>query len=228
MRNLYLYRLRYVYLLVMIVWCVGTPVLAQKTCVVASAEDHVPIREALIHTDNNHWARTDYRGYFTMKYQFDSATVSRTGYVKTTIYLKNLPDTVFLLPEAKQIGEVEVWGKSQENAKSMSDQSTKEATEAGKNAALGHTQVLRFDMEGLFDGRGRRDRRHMKKAQQVFNDIEEASVKEDPIEAAYKNEMARKNNGSAELEKQDATKEKSEEKQKKLQISIESSASISK
>ena len=29
---------------------------AQKTCVIASAEDHVPIREALIHTDNNHWA----------------------------------------------------------------------------------------------------------------------------------------------------------------------------
>ena len=32
---------------------------AQKTCVIASAEDHVPIREALIHTDNNHWARTE-------------------------------------------------------------------------------------------------------------------------------------------------------------------------
>ena len=37
-------------------------VYAQKTCVIASAEDHVPIREALIHTNNNHWARTDYRG----------------------------------------------------------------------------------------------------------------------------------------------------------------------
>ena len=54
--------------------------LAQKTCVIASAEDHVPIREALIHTNNNHWARTDYRGYWTMRYQFDSATVSKPGY----------------------------------------------------------------------------------------------------------------------------------------------------
>ena len=92
---------------------------AQKTCVIASAEDHVPIREALIHTDNNHWARTDYRGYFTMKYQFDSATVSKQGYLKTTIYLKNLPDTVFLLPESQQLGTVEVWGKNQQHVRDM-------------------------------------------------------------------------------------------------------------
>lgn len=70
-------------------------VMAQKTCVVANAEDHVPIREALIHTNNNHWARTDYRGYWSMKYQFDSATVSKSGFLKTTVYLKELPDTVF-------------------------------------------------------------------------------------------------------------------------------------
>ena len=78
-------------------------VYAQKTCVIASAEDHVPIREALIHTNNNHWARTDYRGYWSMKYQFDSATVSKSGFLKTTVYLKELPDTVFLIPESTQL-----------------------------------------------------------------------------------------------------------------------------
>lgn len=49
-------------MIVLICWAV-VMVRAQKTCVIANAEDHVPVREALIHTDNNHWARTDYRGY---------------------------------------------------------------------------------------------------------------------------------------------------------------------
>ena len=98
-------------MIVLVCWAVAM-VRAQKTCVIANAEDHVPVREALIHTDNNHWARTDYRGYWTMKYQFDSATVSKPGFLKTTIYLKNLPDTVFLLPQSHQLREVEVWGEN--------------------------------------------------------------------------------------------------------------------
>ncbi len=90
----------------------GQAAYAQKTCVIASAENHVPIREALIHTNNNHWARTDYRGYWTMRYQFDSATVSKPGFMKATIRYKEPPDTLFLLPDAKQLGEVTVWGKN--------------------------------------------------------------------------------------------------------------------
>ena len=77
---------------------------------------------SLIHTNNNHWARTDYRGYWNMRYQFDSATVSKPGYIKATIRYQELPDTVFLLPEAKQIGEVTVWGKNQEHIDNMEEQ----------------------------------------------------------------------------------------------------------
>lgn len=106
-------------------------VMAQKTCVVANAEDHVPIREALIHTNNNHWARTDYRGYWSMKYQFDSATVSKSGFLKTTVYLKELPDTVFLIPESTQLGTVEVWGKDQQHVKDMEDQVQQAASMIG-------------------------------------------------------------------------------------------------
>lgn len=212
---------------------------AQKTCVIANAEDHVPIREALIHTDNNHWARTDYRGYWSMKYQFDSATVSKQGFLKTTVYLKNLPDTVFLLPERKQIDEVEVWGKSQENAKSMSGQGMKEAAEAGKLANLGKTQLLRFDTEKLVDGRARRDRRHLKKAHDVLSEFDKETG--DPIENAYENEMERRHEKSQSQNAKKPISKKSEKKktekevvdydaneQKSLHISVESSASFSK
>ena len=73
-------RRKYIQLLTaLLLLLIGQEARAQKTCVIASAENHVPIREALIHTNNNHWARTDYRGYWSMRYQFDSATVSKPG-----------------------------------------------------------------------------------------------------------------------------------------------------
>lgn len=228
------------YLLVLLVaLMVASLAKAQKTCVIANAEDHVPIREALIHTDNNHWARTDYRGYWTMKYQFDSATVSKQGFLKTTVYLKNLPDTVFLLPESHQVKEVEVWGKGNENAKSVSGQGMAAAAEAGKLANMGKTQLVRFDVEGLADGRARRDRRHLKKAQNVLDNLDKETG--DPIENAYEAEMGRIREESQtqkskkreqKLPKKKDSEEDSEklksEEQKSLHISVESSASFSK
>lgn len=157
---------------------------AQKACVIANAENHVPLREALIHTDRNHWARTDYRGYFTMKYAFDSATVSKPGFVKTTIYYKNLPDTVFLLPETQQLGTVEVWGKDQEHVGQMELQIQQAATEAAP-AVTG----VSMDMLGWMDRRGARDRKHLKKAKKVFSEMEE---KKDPIEQAYEEATGKK------------------------------------
>ncbi len=156
--------------------------MAQKTCVIASAEDHVPIREALIHTDNNHWARTDYRGYFTMRYEFDSATVSKPGFVKATIYLKNLPDTVFMLPEAKQIGEVTVWGKNQEHIKKMEEGVQDAASEIPQQSGVS------FDFANMIDKRGRRDHKHMKEAQKIFRQMD----CKDPIVAAYEKATGKK------------------------------------
>lgn len=149
---------------------------AQKTCVIASAEDHVPLREALIHTNNNHWARTDYRGYWTMRYQFDSATVSKPGFLKATIRYKELPDTVFLLPESKQIGEVTVWGKNQEHVEKMEQQIQDKV-----NSIPSSPGGIGFDAFGWMDKQGRRDRKHKEQAQKIFKQMD----KKDPIVSAY-------------------------------------------
>lgn len=156
---------------------------AQKTCVIASAEDHIPIREALIHTNNNHWARTDYRGYFEMKYQFDSATVSKQGYLKTTIYLKNLPDTVFLLPESKQLGTVEVWGKNQQHVRDMEGQVSESASQYGAPSA-----GVSFDLANMLDRRGRRDQKHLKNAKKLMSEYD----RKDPIVSAYEKATGKK------------------------------------
>lgn len=157
---------------------------AQKSCVIANAENHVPLREAIIHTNTNHWARTDYRGYFTMKYPFDSATVSKSGFLKTTIYYETLPDTLFLLPETQQLGTVEVWGKDQEHVRKMEEQTN----EAVKNMLQPITGIG-FDAFGWMDRQGRRDRKHLKKARRIFAEMEQ---KKDPIEDAYEKATGKK------------------------------------
>ena len=209
---------RMILIFVVLLAMIGQVAYAQKTCVIASAEDHVPIREALIHTNNNHWARTDYRGYWTMRYQFDSATVSKPGYVKATIRYKELPDTVFLLPEAKQLGEVTVWGKNQENVDKVKSQACQEAVEAGRNAALGHTRLVGFDLGNVMDRQGRRDQKHLKEARKVFSKMEN----KDPLINAYekatgkkyelKNPINLSANKKGTLEKQDETRQESSEK----------------
>lgn len=172
---------RAAFLCLCLLWMVGAR--AQKTCVVASAEDHVPIREALVHTNNNHWARTDYRGYFTMRYSFDSATVSKPGYMKTTIYLKNLPDTVFMLPEARQIGEVTVWGKNQEHVRQL-EQNIQDKVNSIPTSPTG----IGFNAFGWMDKQGRRDRKHLKQAQKIFKEMEH----KDPIVSAYEQATGKK------------------------------------
>lgn len=170
-------------MIVLVCWAVAM-VRAQKTCVIANAEDHVPVREALIHTDNNHWARTDYRGYWTMKYQFDSATVSKPGFLKTTIYLKNLPDTVFLLPQSHQLREVEVWGENMPGIKGIQNDAHRQAEIGGANAPSGAS----FDLAKMLDKRGRRDSKHLREAQKIFGEMD----RKDPIVAAYEKATGKK------------------------------------
>lgn len=179
MRTLLLYTLLYLGVLM-----AATPAMAQKTCVIADAETHVPIRDALVHTDNGVWARTDYRGYFTIKYPFDSAEVSKKGYVSTTIYLENLPDSVFLLPEAQQLTTVEVWGKANESINHMADQIQEEVAEQPR-AVTG----IGFDLGGLFDQRARRDRKHLKKAKELMRQMDGQG---DPVIEEYEQATGRK------------------------------------
>lgn len=172
-----------IYFAVMTLCLQFSAVQAQKTCVIANAEDHLPLREALIHTDNNHWARTDYRGYWTMKYAFDSATVSKHGFLKTTIRYKELPDTVFLLPQRLQINEVTVWGKDQEHVDEM-EQLIKKKIKQEPRPITG----IGFNALGWLDKRGNRDRKHLKKAKGILQKMD----RKDPIIAAYEQAMGKK------------------------------------
>lgn len=174
---------RIILIITVLLAMLGQVAYAQKTCVIASAENHVPIREALVHTNNNHWARTDYRGYWTMRYQFDSATVSKPGFMKATIRYKELPDTLFLLPDAKQLGEVTVWGKNQEGIKNM-EEDIQEKINSLPTLSAG----IGFDAFGWMDKQGKRDKKHLQQAKKVFEKMEH----KDPVVAAYEKATGKK------------------------------------
>ena len=110
-----------------------------------------------------------------------------------------------------------VWGKNQENVGKVKSQACQEAVEAGRNAALGHTRLVGFDLGNMMDSQGRRDQKHLREARKVFSKMEN----NDPLINAYekatgkKYELKNPINLSAKKkvtsEKQDETKQKSAE-----------------
>ncbi|MCO6026586.1 hypothetical protein NG821_12195 [Prevotella cerevisiae] len=207
----YLVPLQHMNRCVVLILCllVGIVAYAQRTCVIADMETHVPIKDVIVHTNTDHWARTDYRGYFAMHYSFDSASVSKIGYLKTYIYNKNLPDTVFLLQQAHQLHEVEVFGNDlgKQNANSIGNSSSQAAKEVVVPKGLAN-----FNAFGWMDRRGNRDRRHQKKAQSVISELDSQQQESsgDPILEAFHQQQAIK--AAADKAKLEAL-EKAREKQ---------------
>lgn len=151
--------------------------LAQRYCCIADLETHVPLRDVIIRTNTNHWARTDYRGYWNMPYAFDSITVTKSGYVPRTVRNAELPDTLFLLPEAHQLGTVEVWGKNQASIRAMEERIQDAVDQEPRQKPL-----LSFDLGSMLDKRARRDRKHRRKAHEIFDEMDKA---DDPVTDAY-------------------------------------------
>lgn len=153
----------------------------QKVYCVINAEDKTPMRDVVIHTNTEHWAMTDYTGSFMMRYDWDSAEVSKPGFVSFKIYSKLISDTIIMLPKARHLNEVEVWGrdKRNESLRAISESIRKQAAEAPRAP----TGIINGDFLGWMDTRGRRDSRHRKHAKQVLDSLSE---KPDPIIQAYK------------------------------------------
>ena len=109
-------------------------------------------------------------------------------------------------------------GGGRENVGMVKSQACQEAVEAGRNAALGHTRLVGFDLGNVMDSQGRRDQKHLKEARKVFSKMEN----KDPLINAYEkatgkkyelnNPINRSANKKETLEKQNETKQESSEK----------------
>lgn len=155
----------------------------QRKLVVADMETRVPMRGVIVSTQDGYRDTTNWRGVCYVPQTFDTLTVYKPNYIPERLVQNELKDSTYLIPAGSAISEVTVWGKND--------------LQDGINAWIGgqslplpdpSTGVIgRFDLGNMLDRRGRRDRRHLRRLQQRFSEIEQS---EDPIVRAYEQALA--------------------------------------
>lgn len=98
--------------------------------VVADMESRAPIRDVLIHTDDNQDTRSDWDGTFSLHEGFGKINLSHLNYEKRYILTSELKgDTIWLMPNMNALREVVIYGERRfdnrmaEMRKSTMDQS---------------------------------------------------------------------------------------------------------
>lgn len=156
---------------------------AQRKVVIYDLETHTPLRRVLIWADRQLADSTDYRGQAVLPARFDTLLVSRPGYIALRIPAKSVGDSIPLLSKMNSISEVVVYGEDRTKAvQAAVDRWTKEER---TEYALRHPKTgVSFDLQRLFDFRGRRARRQRKRMEQLFRQMD--ARENDPIIRAYR------------------------------------------
>ena len=98
-------------LLIGLLLIVSTCVEAQQF-IVADLESRAPLRDVLVHTDDNQDTRTIWDGTFLLKDGFNRISFSHPLYEKRYVLKSELKgDTIFLLPKRNTLREVVIYGE---------------------------------------------------------------------------------------------------------------------
>ncbi|MCI6619428.1 MAG: hypothetical protein MSD82_11305 [Prevotella sp.] len=156
---------------------------AQRKVIVYDLETRTPLRRVLIWADRQLADSTDYRGQAMLPARFDTLLVSRPGYIALRIPAKSVSDSIPLLSKMNSISEVIVYGEDRTKAvQAAVDRWTKEER---AEYALRHPKTgVSFDLQRLFDFRGRRARKQRKRMEQLFRQTD--ARENDPIIRAYR------------------------------------------
>ena len=98
--------------------------------VVADMESRAPIRDVLIHTDDNQDTRSNWDGTFSLHEGFGKINLSHLNYEKRYILKSELKgDTIWLMPNMNALREVVIYGERRfDNRMAEMWKSTKEQT----------------------------------------------------------------------------------------------------
>lgn len=98
--------------------------------VVADMESRAPIRDVLIHTDDNQDTRSNWDGTFSLHEGFGKINLSHLNYEKRYILKSELKgDTIWLMPNMNALREVVIYGERRfDNRMAEMRKSTKEQT----------------------------------------------------------------------------------------------------
>lgn len=163
---------------------------AQRQLIVFDPEVNQPVRNVMIWADHRLVDSTNYVGEAIIPEKFDTLTISKYGYVALQIPARWVSDSIPVIRNYGNIGEVIVYGndKNRERLKNMvSEWSKEERIEYElRNPKTG----IDFRLSDLFDARARRDRKNRKKMEKLFRKLDQ--YENDPIMQAYREALKEK------------------------------------
>lgn len=136
---------------------------AQRKIVVVDMETHIPIAGVSVKTDSAHAVMTDINGIANIAERFDSISFNHMKYLSDKVTFEEMKDTMYLVPKNLMLPDVVVTGVNPDLKKAMKknyERMLEQPTVKG----------LTFDFANIIDRRGRRDRKHLKKAKEILRE----------------------------------------------------------
>ena len=136
---------------------------AQRKIVVVDMETHLPVANVSVKTDSARAVMTDRNGVASISERFDSISFSHMRYISDKVTFEEMKDTMYLVPKNLMLPDVVVTGVNPDLKKAMKknyERMLEQPTVKG----------LTFDFANIIDRRGRRDRKHLKKAKEILRE----------------------------------------------------------
>lgn len=136
---------------------------AQRKIVVVDMETHLPVADVSVKTDSARAVMTDRNGVASISERFDSISFSHMRYLSDKVTFEEMKDTMYLVPQNLMLPDVVVTGVNPDLKKAMKknyERMLEQPTVKG----------LTFDFANIIDRRGRRDRKHLKKAKEILRE----------------------------------------------------------
>lgn len=147
-------------------------VLAQRKIAVLDFETGFPIEGVSVVVDSLEAKKTNDLGVVFVMEPFDSITFSHLKYGKEKLAREEITDTMYLFAKDFMLDEVVVVGLSPHLLKQL-----RERREEILSAPT-HPSLLSFDLGRMLDKRGRRDRKHLKRARKVLKQWDEKDTRQ--------------------------------------------------
>ena len=162
---------------------------AQRRVTVYNLDTNKPERNVWLWADTRKCDSTNYRGQTTSPELFDTRIVSKRGFVALKIPFKMVTDSIPLLPDAYNIGEVVIYGtdRTKRLQKRVDEWTKEEKTEY----ALQHPITgINFNLGTVFNAKARRQKKQLKKQREVFRQLDD--MENNPYIQVYQEAIRRK------------------------------------
>ena len=139
--------------------------MAQRQITVVNADTGVPLKDVSIKIDSVLY-KTDYLGRAYIPEYFDTIRFSHLEYAQEKLTFREVGDTMYLFPRKYVMKEVVVTGIGPDLRKSLD-----KARDRWMNTPTSYNP-LSFDLGLILDRRARRDRKQLRRLQEVFREFD--------------------------------------------------------